>query len=294
MKKVLVTGSNGQLGSELKSLEKNFPNFEFIFTDRSLLDMSNVASIQQYCENNHFDFCINAAAYTKVDLAETEIDLCWKINVTGVETLATICCQKGIPFIHFSSDYVFNGTATEPYVETDLTAPNGVYAKSKQAGEKALINLAQKNKEAKICIIRTSWVYSTFGHNFVKTMIRLMKERPEINVVNDQIGSPTYAKDLAIVALKVVLNWEAGNLSALIYHFSNEGICSWFDFAKAIGEFIDYTGKVNPITTTQYPTPAPRPAYSVLNKSKIKNELGIEIRTWEEALDECLQNLLNA
>ncbi len=292
MKKILVTGSNGQLGNELKSLQNIFPHFEFIFTDRSLLDMSNIASIRQFCEVNDFDYCINTAAYTKVDLAEQESVLCNSINITAVETLAEICFKKNIPFIHFSSDYVFNGKATQPYTENDLTDPNGVYAKSKQGGEKALIQLGTKYKDAKFCIIRTSWVYSTFGHNFVKTMLRLMNERPEINVVNDQIGSPTYAKDLAITALKAINRWEAGKKLSTIYNFSNEGVCSWFDFASAIAEFIDYKGNVNPIKTSQYPTPAPRPAYSVLDKLKIKKELEIEIRSWEEALDECLQNVL--
>ncbi len=292
MKRILVTGSNGQLGNELKSLEANFPNFHFIFADRSTLDLSDSSTIQTFCQANTFDYCINAGAYTKVDLAEKEQELCQQINVNGVKTLAEICFQKGIPFLHFSSDYVFNGIGTEPYIETDLTDPRGVYAKSKEEGEKALIKLASNYQNSKFCIIRTSWVYSTFGHNFVKTMIRLMNERPEISVVNDQIGSPTYAKDLAVTALKAVLAWEEGKTLAPIYHFSNEGVCSWFDFARAIAEFIDYKGKVNPITTSQYPTPAPRPAYSVLNKSKVKAELDITIRSWEEALDECLQKLI--
>lgn len=293
MKTILVTGCNGQLGNELRDLENHFPAFNFLFTDRTQLDLGNLASIDAFCQSTRFNYCINAAAYTKVDMAENEKELCYAINVHGVKNLAQHCFKHNIPFIHFSSDYVFEGNGTQPYNEEDKCAPKGIYAQSKYDSELCLKELANNYPHAIYTIIRTSWVYSSHGHNFVKTMIRLMRERTSLGVVNDQVGCPTYAKDLAVISLRFINKIELKQSIQTLYHYSNEGICSWYEFAKEIAHFIEYNGELKAISTAEYPTPAPRPAYSVLDKSRIKKDLNIEIRNWEDALDECLSKLLN-
>jgi len=280
---ILVTGSNGQLGSEIKSLSKNYP-YKFFFTDKNELDISKKEDVSKFIEENNIDLIINCAAYTAVDKAEEEQELADLINYKAVKYLAKIAKDNNIVLIHISTDYVFDGKNYRPYKEDDKTNPQGVYGLTKLKGEKAFIE-----EGANGIIIRASWVYSSFGHNFVKTMLRL-KDKKELSVVFDQVGTPTYAKDLARVILEIIKN-ELNKLKgkkAEIYHYSNEGVCSWYDFAKAIFEIKNIHINVNPIETKDYPTPAKRPHYSVLNKSKIKNEFNIKIPYWRESLEKML------
>ncbi len=281
---VLVTGANGQLGKELRQLEHSWSQFDFLFLSREDLPIHHFELIRNFFKATHPDFLINCAAYTAVDKAEQEPELAYQINAEAVGVLAAICREQACRFIHVSTDYVFDGAAHVPYKEDDLTNPQGVYGASKLEGEKQAIKL---NPDA--VIIRTSWVYSSFGKNFVKTILRLLQEKPSVSVVNDQIGSPTYAADLARAILEIISakNWKSG-----IYNFSNDGIISWFDFAKAIAHLQKITTPVHPISTAQFPTPAKRPAWSVLDKSKITSTYGVQIRPWEAALKVCLE-LLN-
>lgn len=281
---ILVTGSNGQLGNELKELSSNYP-YHFYFTGKDDLDITNKKAIEEFIVKNNITAVINCAAYTAVDKAESEIDLADKINHQAVFYLASIAKEKKIKFIHISTDYVFDGTNYKPYLETDTTNPQSVYGSTKLEGEKALQLLNPSNS----IIIRTSWVYSSFGNNFVKTMLRLGKERESLGVIFDQVGTPTYAKDLAKAILDIIS--QIDNEQVEIYNYSNEGVCSWYDFAKAIMEEANLTCKVLPITTSQYPTPAKRPHYSLLNKAKIQNDFTIEIPYWKNSLRECLQKL---
>ena len=283
MHKVLVTGSKGQLGSELQDLESAYPAYSFVFTDLKELDITNHKAVEQFINENQITAIINCAAYTAVDKAEEDQDLADKINHLAVKNFATIAKDKGIVLIHVSTDYVFDGSAHQPYKETDRPNPQGVYGKTKLDGELAL----QKINPANAIIIRTSWVYSSYGNNFVKTMLRLGKERDEIGVVYDQIGSPTYAGDLAKAILDILP--KISNKGVELYHYANEGICSWYDFAKAIFDLEGLTIKVKPLESYQFPLPAKRPFYSVLNKSKIKEVYQIEIPNWKESLI----NLLN-
>lgn len=285
MHKVLVTGANGQVGSELYALSSNYPDYTFTFTDRTTLDLSNLCTMEDFFEGNVFDAIINCAAYTAVDKAESEPELADTINHRFVSMLAKIAKRSNAKLIHISTDYVFNGTNHRPYVENDPTEPQGVYGKTKCDGEKAIVDVSPKNS----IILRTSWVYSSFGNNFVKTMLRLAKERENLGVIFDQVGTPTYARDLARTILDILPKIE--NNSPEIYHYSNEGVTSWYDFATAIFELGGIACKVNPITTDQYPTPATRPHYSLLNKTKIKNDFAISIPYWRNSLQECLQEL---
>ena len=290
MVKILVTGSNGQLGKELRELSSSFPQYNLIFLTREELALEDPRSIRDSFNKYHPDYCINCAAYTAVDKAEEEKELAFQINGTGVGLLAAACKKNNCRFIHISTDYVFDGTSTVPYKENDATNPQGVYGASKLEGEK----LALQNN-ADIIIVRTSWVYSEFGKNFVKTMMRLMKEKNEISLVNDQFGSPTYATDLAGAILQIIksLSFDVSRLTSHpgIYHYSNQGIISWYDFALAIKELTGSKCKVNPIPTSQYPTPAKRPAYSVLDTSKIREVFGIELKDWKESLKICLSRI---
>jgi dTDP-4-dehydrorhamnose reductase len=288
MKSVLVTGANGQLGSELQQLAPNHPKLSFTFVSRAELDLSDSHAINSWFADKHVDVIINCAAYTAVDKAETEPDLAHAINATAVTTLATIAKAQRISLIHLSSDYVFAGQNYRPYQETDATDPQGVYGASKLAGELALLRI----NPAKSVIIRTAWVYSTFGNNFVKTMLRLGKERAELGVIYDQVGSPTSAKDLAGAILSIIQHPKLEALTGTeIYHYSNEGVCSWYDFAKAIFSFSDLGCFVKPIDTKDYPTPAKRPHYSLLNKAKIKHDFDITIPYWQDSLKTCLNTL---
>jgi len=279
--KILVTGSNGQLGSELKVLSENF-NAEFIFTDRAELDITNANAVNEFIANTKPDFVINGAAYTAVDKAETDQEPAYAINATAVGYLAAACKTNHAKYIQVSTDFVFDGARYTPYKEDDATNPLSVYGKSKLQGEQLCL---QNNEET--IIIRTSWLYSSFGNNFVKTMLRLSSERSELKVIFDQTGTPTYARDLAQAILQIIQHEKVKNTSG-IFHFSNQGVCSWFDFAKAVVDLSGNICKVLPIETFEYPTPAIRPHYSVLNKRKITETFGLEIPYWRDSLEACM------
>jgi len=281
---ILVTGANGQLGSEIKELSQNY-KYNIFFTDVKLLDISDKKAVEDFIKQNSIDTIINCAAYTAVDKAEEEKELADKINHIAVKNLAEVSKEFDISLVHISTDYVFNGLGYRPYKESDKTEPQSVYGSTKLMGEEAMIDISPKNS----IIIRTSWLYSTFGANFVKTMLRIGRERDSLNVIFDQIGTPTYAKDLADTILNILP--KLNNKDVEIYHYSNEGVCSWFDFAKAIFEIKGMDIKVNPILSEAYPTPAKRPYYSVLDKSKIKKDFDIEIPYWKNSLINCLKGL---
>ncbi len=285
MSNILVTGANGQLGSEINALSGFYPHYTFTFANRNTLDLSNLCKLEDYFDTNTFDVIINCAAYTAVDKAESEEELANAINHRAVSLLAKISKKKNISLIHVSTDYVFDGKNFSPYIETDPTDPQGVYGRTKRDGENAILDVAPKNT----LIIRTSWVYSSFGANFVKTMLRLGKERNSLGIIFDQVGTPTYARDLAKAILDILP--QINTAIPKIYHYSNEGCASWYDFAKAIFELSNIQCTLNPITTDQYPTPATRPHYSLLNKAKIKEEFGITIPYWRDSLKECLKEL---
>ncbi len=278
---ILVTGQNGQLGNELKVLSENYANYDYVFTDVAELDITNEEKVNEFFITYKPAICINAAAYTAVDKAETERELALKINAWAVGNLAENCKKINTKFIHISTDYVFDGTASSPYAEDDTVNPVNFYGESKLKGEQIALE-----KNPSTVIIRTSWVYSFFGNNFVKTMLRLMKERESISVVNDQFGSPTYAADLAGAVMKITTLSEDKDG---IYHFSNEGVISWFDFAAAIKNLAGLSCDTKPIDTSAYPTPAKRPAYSAMNKEKIKSTFGIELKDWKDSLQQCLR-----
>ncbi|HEX5329490.1 dTDP-4-dehydrorhamnose reductase [Sulfuricurvum sp.] len=285
MYNILVTGANGQLGSEIQKLSLDYPHYTFRFADRTILDLSDLSATEDFFENNRFDVIINCAAYTAVDKAESESDLADALNHRFVSTLAKIAKQHRTKLVHISTDYVYEGKNHRPYTETDPTNPQGVYGKTKCDGEKAILDVSPKNT----IILRTSWVYSGYGNNFVKTMLRLGRERDSLGVIFDQVGTPTYAHDLAAAILEVLPLID--NQAPEIYHYSNEGVASWYDFAKAIFELSGVACHVNPITTDQYPTPASRPHYSVLNKSKFKADFSIPIPYWRDSLKSCLKAL---
>lgn len=272
---VLVTGANGQLGQAIQYIAKNYLNLNFVFCNSTDLDISNKENCQAVFHKIKPDFCINAAAYTAVDKAESEKDKAELINVIGAKNLAETCKEFNTKLIHISTDFVFDGSNDKPYSENQIPNPKGVYGQTKLDGEKAIQHVFSN-----YYIIRTSWVYSQFGNNFMKTMLRLASERTSLSVVNDQIGTPTNAVDLAEALIQIVLN----NTQYGIYHFSNEGQCSWYDFAKKIFEINNVSIDLSAIPTEQFPTPAQRPKYSVLDKSKIKSTFGITIKTWEESL----------
>lgn len=286
--KILVTGSNGQLGKELQDLAPLLTQFEFIFLSKEDMPIHNFELVRVFFNSVKPAYCINCAAYTAVDKAESEKELAFQVNGEAVGVLAAVCKEHGTKFIHISTDYVFNGEATYPYTENFPTDPVNVYGASKLEGERQALGF---NPDC--IVIRTSWVYSSYGKNFVKTMIRLMTEKDEIRVVNDQIGSPTYAADLAEVILGIIAdcrlrteNWHPG-----IYNFSNEGIISWFEFAEAIKEIIKCPCEVKPIPTSGYPTPAKRPAYSVLDKTKIQECFSVQLKDWKESLMTCIEKI---
>jgi len=284
-KSILVTGTNGQLGQSIKRLADDYENFDFTFVKREELDLSELSSFDSYFQDKSFDVIINCAAHTAVDKAEEESELADVVNHLAVERLAEICKTRNTFLIHVSTDYVFNGRNFKPYVETDITDPQSVYGRTKLAGEKALQAINPNG-----IIIRTSWVYSEVGNNFVKTMLRLGKERDSLNVIFDQIGSPTYAGDLAKAILEIISTCAIDEqpVKSNIYHFSNEGSASWYDFARAIFEISNTRCEVFPIETKDYPTPAKRPHYSLLNKTKIKQGFGISIPYWKDSLKTCL------
>ncbi len=281
MPNILVTGSKGQVGSELQELAGSYA-YNFYFTDRDSLDITNKESIDAFVKNNSIDTIINTAAYTAVDKAEEDRKNADKVNHLAVKYLSEISKEKNIKLIHISTDYVFDGKNYKPYSEDDATNPNGVYGATKLAAEKAMQEINPLNS----IIIRTSWVYSSFGANFVKTMLRLGKEKDSLGVIFDQVGTPTYARDLAKAILEILP--QVKNERVEIYHYSNEGVLSWYDFAKEIMRMVKLECQINPIETKDYPTPATRPHYSLLNKAKIKKEFNIEIPYWKDSLDECL------
>jgi dTDP-4-dehydrorhamnose reductase len=284
MTNILVTGSNGQVGSELQALSPAY-EYNFYFTDRDSLDITDKSAVKEFVKNNEITTIINAAAYTAVDKAEEDKESADRVNHLATKYLAEIAKEQGCKLIHISTDYVFDGKNYKPYNEDDVTSPNGVYGATKLAGEKAMRELNPKNS----IIIRTSWVYSSYGANFVKTMLRLGKERDTLGVIFDQVGTPTYARDLARTILDILP--RITNEDVAIYHYSNEGVLSWYDFAKEIMRMAKIECVINPIETKEYPTPATRPHYSLLNKAKIKNDFKITIPYWKDSLDNCLKVL---
>lgn len=289
-KNILVTGSNGQLGNEIRRISANHENnFRFFFTDVAELDITDLKAVDSFIKENNIKYIINCAAYTAVDKAEDDVDLCYKINRDAVANLGLAATNNNAKVIHISTDYVYDGTANKPYVETDTVNPQSVYGKSKQEGEAELLKSC-----ADSIIIRTAWLYSIFGNNFVKTMIKLGKEHETLNVVADQRGTPTYGTDLAKTIVKILDFSEANGFKPGIYHYSNEGATTWYDFTLAIHKEAGInTCKVNPITTEQYPVKATRPKYSVLDKSKIKSTFNLTIPKWEESLNNCIKELLS-
>lgn len=285
MKKILVTGANGQLGQCLQKISSQFEEFEFIFTDSETLDITNKEEVNDFFWQNAPDFCINAAAYTAVDLAETDIEKAFLVNADGTENLAEACAENNAQFIHVSTDYVFDGENNLAYTEEDFTNPLGVYGASKLAGDELAL-------EVNPCsvILRTSWVYSEFGKNFVKTMLSLFATKDELNIVADQFGQPTNANDLAEAIMKII---KSEKITPGIFNFSNLGRISWFDFAEKIAELSEAKIKLNAIETSQYPTPAKRPKNSVLDLDKISKTYAIQLKPWEESLEGCVQILQN-
>ena len=282
---ILITGCNGQLGNEMQLLEKENPQHTYFNTDVAELDITDQAAIEKMVMDHAIDGIVNCAAYTAVDKAEDNQELCRKLNSLAPGYLAAAIAKRGGWMIQISTDYVFDGTNHTPYTEDAPTCPHSVYGVTKLEGEQA----AQKACE-KTMVVRTAWLYSTFGNNFVKTMIRLGKEKPELGVIFDQIGTPTYAHDLAVAIFAAI---NQGVVPG-VYHFSNEGVISWYDFTKAIHRIAGITTcHVRPLHTSEYPTPASRPHYSVLDKTKIKTVYGIEVPYWEESLEVCVRKLLN-
>ena len=283
MKTVLVTGGHGQLGSCLKELSKDLLGYNFIFLDYEDLDITKREDVEFFFDSNKISYCVNCAAFTNVDKSEVDKETCKKVNEDGVGFLALACKTYNVKLIHISTDFVFDGKQSFPYKEKDLKSPLGVYGQTKLNGELAITNYMNT-----YFIIRTSWLYSEYCNNFLKTMLRLGKERDEITVVYDQVGTPTYAKDLAAVVIEIIVK---NNDSYGIYHYSNNGVASWYDFAKAIFEENKLKVSLTPIRSELYPTAATRPSYSVLDKEKIKTTLGISIPYWRDSLKRCLENI---
>ena len=288
MNHILITGANGQLGNCLRDLAAEYQErYRFFYTDVEELDITDAAAIDRYVADNQIQIIINAAAYTAVDKAEDDVDMAYKLNRDAVRNLAEVSKAHDCLLVHISTDYVFSGECCHPYKEDDTPAPKSVYGASKLAGEQAVAEVG-----CRAIIIRTSWLYSEYGHNFVKTMLRLGDERKEVSVVCDQIGGPTYAGDLAqAILLCLTSNLEKTGMQ--VYHFANEGVISWYDFAKAIMEISGKPCAVFPIFTGEYPAKAPRPAYSVFNLRKTKTELGISIPYWRDSLALIINKLLN-
>ncbi|KIM04112.1 MAG: dTDP-4-dehydrorhamnose reductase [Sulfurovum sp. AS07-7] len=284
MLNILVTGAGGQLGSEIQELSVDYP-YSFHFTDSDTLDIINEEAIKKFITHNNINTIINCAAYTAVDKAESDEINADLVNHIAVRYLAQIAKEKEIKLVHISTDYVFDGTNYKPYIETDATNPQSVYGQTKLDGENTMLEINPKNS----LIIRTSWVYSSYGANFVKTMLRLGKEKESLNVIYDQVGTPTYARDLAKAILDILP--QTNNEKVEIYNYSNEGVLSWYDFAKEIMKMAKLPCIINPIETKEYPTPALRPHYSLLNKSKIKKAFNLEIPYWKESLRACLEKI---
>ena len=284
---VLVTGANGQLGSALRALAKETDAFAFTFIDRSGVDLADSRAIEAFFADKTFDAVINCAAYTAVDKAESEPETADAVNHRAVEALAHIAKAGGMKLLHISTDYVFDGSHYKPYCENALTNPQSVYGQTKLDGEEAMRAINPPDS----AIIRTSWVYSEFGNNFVKTMLRLGRERDTLGVIYDQVGTPTYAGDLAQAILDILPRMQSGGTE--VYHYANEGVCSWYDFAKAVFELSGIACTVNAIETKDYPTPATRPHYGLLNKAKIKAQFGVKIPYWRDSLQICLQRILD-
>ena len=284
MKYKLITGANGQLGNEMRILSAENSEYTYFFTDVAELDICNEQAVSDFVKANNIHVIVNCAAYTAVDNAEDNVELCTKLNADAVGYLAKAAEANEAEFIQISTDYVFDGTAHIPYQETEPTCPNSVYGHTKLAGEQNALSLCSRS-----LVIRTAWLYSTFGNNFVKTMIRLGKERDTLGVIFDQEGTPTYARDLARAIFAAIRQGVVPG----VYHFSNEGVCSWYDFTKAIHRLAGITTcSVKPLHTSEYPTKAKRPHYSVLDKTKIKNMYGIEIPYWEDSLKECISQMI--
>lgn len=283
--KILVTGSDGQLGRSIRQRSSHFPDFFFDFTDIGQLDITDEAALKLYIESAKPDVIIHCAAYTSVDKAEDEAEKAFLINDTAVEYLAQLALEYKILLIHISTDFVFDGKSNTPYSEEDIARPLSIYGKSKLAGETAILNYAPN-----AIIIRTSWLYSEYGHNFLKTILRLAAEKSEIKVVSDQIGTPTYAGGLADIILEILTsNYNPNGVQ--LFHYSNEGIASWFDFAKEITEIKNLTCTILPVSSSEYQLPAKRPNYSVMSKEKFKQYFHSEIPGWKESLKVCLKNL---
>jgi dTDP-4-dehydrorhamnose reductase len=286
---ILVTGANGQLGTCFRNLAQAIGPERFLFADSKTLDITDLTAVQYFFDQNPtLAWCINCAAYTAVDRAETDVEAAYRVNETGAQNLAQACAKAGIPLVHYSTDYVYHGTKQTPYHETDPTSAKGVYAQSKLAGEAAIL----KAHPSGSMIIRTSWVYAQHGANFVNSMRRLGAERPALNVVYDQTGTPTYAPDLAAATLSIIEKIEKDHslrtIMPGIWHYSNEGVTTWYDFAVTIMQMAGLPCKVSPIESHQYPTPAQRPAYSVMSKQKIKEVFGLEVPHWLDGLRRCL------
>lgn len=282
-KSILITGANGQLGNEMRIVSQEQSTLVFHFTDVAELDICDIDAVERWVTEHNIHCIVNCAAYTNVNKAEEDVALCDKLNHLAPANLAAVAARHGIGLIHVSTDYVFNGKHHTPYREDDTPCPNSVYGSTKLAGEEAIMRLCPT-----AVIIRTAWLYSTFGNNFVKTMLRLGSERSEMGVVFDQIGTPTYARDLARAILHIL---HEGIVSG-IYHYSNEGVCSWYDFAKAIFDLGGIsTCTLKPLHTEEYPTPAARPHFSVLDKSKIKRVYGVKVPYWVDSLRDCMAQL---
>ncbi|WP_455499059.1 dTDP-4-dehydrorhamnose reductase [Coprobacter sp.] len=285
MAKVLITGANGQLGNEMRCLAEKDKKNTFLFTDVQDLDITDSESVMKFVTDHNIDIIVNCAAYTAVDKAEDDEELCRKINALAVENLAKAAVVNQAKIIHISTDYVYSGVHYKPYSESDETAPCSVYGVTKLEGERLLFDNCSE-----AVVLRTSWLYSTFGNNFVKTMIRLGKERERLNVIFDQIGTPTYAGDLAKMIMTII---DSGTFIPGVYNFSNEGVCSWYDFTKTIHRIAGITTcKVMPIEGREYPSRAIRPYYSVMNKRKIKETYAVSIPYWEESLVKCINLLM--
>lgn len=284
MARILVTGSKGQLGTELHLMMPEYPQHQFTFTDYTDLDITNAGAVQSFLAAHHFEYIINCAAYTAVDKAESDMENAFRLNAEAVGVLAKAAQEHGTRLIHISTDFVFDGRKHTPYLEEDAPLPLNIYGKSKWRGEEICL---EENPAS--LILRTSWLYSPFGNNFVKTMQRLGSERKELGVISDQIGTPTYAFDLARCILQIIAQPEkqAGG----IYHYSNEGVCSWYDFAVAVMDMSGLKCTVKPLETSEYPTPAKRGHYTVLNKKKIKQTFGITIPHWHHSLRECIHRM---
>lgn len=287
MPTLLLTGAGGQLGQELQALASHYPDWVFLAPKREDLDITDTNALARYFQQYQPDYCLNTAAYTAVDKAEQEEELAFAINATAAGMLARLCQEHGTQLIHYSTDYVYESGIDRPLIETDITEPEGIYAASKLSGDKLVLHTLPS-----AMIIRTSWVYSSYGHNFVKTMLRLGQERDHLSVVFDQVGTPTYAHDLAQASLQIIEQVEKGETPREklggVFHYSNEGVTSWYDFSITIFDANGLSCEVAPIESKAYPTPAARPHYSVLNKAKIKAAFGLRIPHWQDGLRRCL------